>query len=79
MDVIGGPGDPSDMIVNFKGFVGDAVNNTGKDRGYVINTAKDLWKNYSLDKKGLKYKVIVTYKNQKAGELFIDLEELALE
>ncbi len=79
VDVIGGPGDPSDMIVNFKGFVGDAVNNTGEDRGYVINTAEDLWKNYSLDKKGLKYKVIVTYKNQKAGELFIDLEEPALE
>ncbi|MEA3415268.1 MAG: M14/M99 family metallopeptidase [Thermodesulfobacteriota bacterium] len=79
VDVIGGPGDPSDMIVNFKGFVGDSANNTGEDRGYVINTAKDLWKNYSRDKKGLKYKVIVTYKKQKAGELFIDLEEPALE
>jgi hypothetical protein len=79
VDVIGGPGDPSDMIVNFKGFVGDSADNTGEDRGYVINTAKDLWKNYSLDKKGLKYKVIVTYKNQKAGELIVDLEEPALE
>ena len=79
VDVIGGPGDPSDMIVNFKGFVGNSANNTGEDRGYVINTAKDLWKNYSLDKKGLKYKVIVTYKEQKAGELFIDLEKPALE
>ena len=79
VDVIGGPGDPSDMVVNFKGFVGDSANNTGEDRGYVINTAKDLWKNYSLDKKGLKYKVIVTYKNQKAGELIIDLKEPALE
>ena len=67
------------MIVNFKGFVGDSVNNTGEDRGYAINTARDLWKRYSLDKKGLKYKVLVTYKNQKAGELFIDLEEPALE
>jgi len=79
VDVIGGPGDPSDMIVNFKGFVGDAVNNTGEDRGYIINTAEDLWKNYSLDKKGLKYKVIVTYNKGKAGELFIDLEEPALD
>lgn len=78
VDVIGGPGDPSDMIVNFKGFVGNTVSNTGEDRGYVINTAKDLWKNYSLDKKGLKYKVIVTYNNQNAGELFIDLEEPVL-
>ncbi|MEA3280092.1 MAG: M14/M99 family metallopeptidase [Thermodesulfobacteriota bacterium] len=79
VDVIGGPGDPSDMIVNFKGFVGNASNNTGEDRGYVINTAEDLWKNYSLDKKGLKYKVIVTYNKQKAGELFIDLEKPALD
>ena len=67
------------MIVNFKGFVGDSANNRGEDRGYVINTAKDLWKGYSLDKKGLKYKVIVTYKNQKAGKLIIDLKEPALE
>jgi len=79
VDVIGGPGDPSDMIVNFKGFVSNTANNTGEDRGYVIDTAKDLWKNYSLDKKGLKYKVIVTYKNQKAGELFVEIEEPVLQ
>lgn len=31
--------DSSEVVVNFKGFVGDRRNNTGEDRGYVINTA----------------------------------------
>jgi len=73
VDVIGGPGDPSHYIVNFKGYVGNKQNNTGEDRGYVINTGKDLWKRYSLNKKGKKYQVIVTYDDKIVGKLFVDL------
>ena len=79
VDVLGGPGDPSHYIVNFKGYVGNKQNNTGEDRGYVINTGKDLWKRYSLDKKGKKYQVIVTYNDKAVGKLFVDLQESVLE
>lgn len=79
VDVIGGPGDPSHYIVNFKGYVGNKQNNTGEDRGYVINTGKDLWKRYSLNKKGKKYQVIVTYNDKIIGKLFVDLRKHVLE
>ncbi len=79
VDVIGGPGDPSHYIVNFKGYVGNKQNNTGEDRGYVINTGKDLWKRYSLNKKGRKYQVVVTYNDKIIGKLFVDLREHVLE
>ena len=46
MDVI--PSDLSGVKVNFKGFVGDWKNNTGEDRGYMVNTATALMKRYSL-------------------------------
>jgi hypothetical protein len=46
---------PSCLKINFKGFVGNRKNNTGEDRGYDINTATDLMRRYSLEKKGEKY------------------------
>ena len=73
VDVITGMGDPSDMVVNLKGFVGNKQNNTGEDRGYVVNTAEDLLKRYSLKKKGKTYQVVVTYKDKTVGKLFINL------
>lgn len=75
VDVITGIGDASDMVVNIKGYVGNEQNNTGEDRGYIVNTAEDLWKRYSLDKKGKTYQVVVTYEDKTVGKLFIDLEK----
>ena len=75
VDIIAGMGDPSDMIVNLKGYVGNKQNNTGEDRGHIINTAEDLWKRYSLNKKGKTYQVVVTYKDKIVGKMFIDLEK----
>jgi len=75
VDVITGMGDPSDMVVNLKGYVGNKQNNTGEDRGYIVNTAEDLWKRYSLDKKGKTYQVVVTYEDKTVGKLFVDLEQ----
>ncbi len=74
-DVTTGICDPSSLEVNFKGYVGDKVNNTGEDRGYTINTGKDLWKRYSLDRKGKRYQVVALHKNATIGKLFIDLED----
>ncbi len=77
IDIIGS-GDPSDLVVNFKGYAGNPSNNTGEDRGFAINTATDLWKRYSLNKKGLRYQVEVTYEKEQIGKLFIDLEDPVL-
>ena len=46
--------------VNFKGFVGDPSNNTGEDRGFVINTGSDLMERFSLDGRGEAYEIVVT-------------------
>ena len=77
IDIIG-TGDPSDLVVNFKGYTGNPANNTGEDRGFVINTATDLWKRYSLNKKGEHYHVDVTYGKEQIGKLFLDIEEPVL-
>ncbi len=75
VDVTSENGDPSLWVVNFKGFVGDRRSNDGEDRGFVINTAKDLLARYSIDKQGRSYPVVVTYQNAEVGKLFVDLKE----
>lgn len=64
----------SDVTVNFLGFVGNKSNNTGEDRGYLINTAKDLWTKYSKDKKGLQYPIAINYRGEKLGEIFVNIK-----
>lgn len=72
-DVISDAFDPSKLKVNFKGYVGPSSMNTGEDRGCSIDTAKDLWPNYSLDRKGLKYQVVTHGENAIIGKLFVEL------
>ena len=67
--------DPSDLVVNLKGFVGNASNNIGEDRGYVIDTAKDLWERYSLDDQGKNYQIVVTHNDKIIGKLFVDFKD----
>lgn len=75
VDVITSRVDPSELVVNLKGYVGQRSHNTGEDRGYRINSGKDLWKRYSLKKAGRQYQVIVTLEDKKVGKLFIDLDQ----
>lgn len=75
VDVINHIGDTSDLIVNLKGYVGNSANNTGEDRGYVINTSRDLWKSYSLEKRGKYYQMIVENNGDIIGKLFFDIED----
>ena len=64
------------IVVNFKGFVGNRTVNTGEDRGYIINTDRDLWKRYSLYGKDRIYQVVVSKKDNYAiGRLFFDIKE----
>ena len=66
----------NEIKVNFVGFVGDAANNTGDDRGYTINTARDLWVKYSEEMKGKNYKIDITTKlNRKIGTVYLNIEE----
>ncbi len=74
-DVITGRFDPADCVVNFKGFVGNRRNNDGEDRGYLIDTGKDvLMKRYSLDNQGKRYHILTTKGGEEVGKLFIDIE-----
>lgn len=75
LDVVAEGVNVNDLNVNFLGFVGNKIKNTGEDRGYAIHTAKDLWLKYSKDGKGLEYTIAISYKDKKIGQVFIDMEE----
>jgi len=77
VDVTVESGDASRLQVNFKGYVGNSRNNTGEDRGYVIDTGKDLWRRYSLAKNGKIYPIIVKYGEKVIGKLFVEIKEPA--
>jgi hypothetical protein len=54
--------------------VGNTQDNTGEERGYVIDTATNLWERYSLYKKGRVYQVVVSEQNDNIiGHLFFDI------
>ncbi|RPH52212.1 MAG: hypothetical protein EHM85_03745 [Desulfobacteraceae bacterium] len=78
LDIISGRRDRSNLVVNFKGYICNSRNNTGEDRGYVINTGKDLLSRYSLDRKGNSYQILVSNKNKTVGNLFVDLADPCL-
>ena len=77
VDVTVEPGNASRLQVNFKGYVGNSQKNTGEDRGYVIDTGKDLWRRYSLGKKGRTYYIIVKYDGEPIGKLFVNIKDPA--
>lgn len=70
-DVVATEWDSSEFVVNFKGYVGNSSINTGEDRGFSINTAKDLWPSYSLNKKGKKYQIVTSSKKAVLGKLYV--------
>jgi len=73
VDIISGNIDPSEYVVNFKGFVGDRSNNTGEDRGFIIDTSKNvLMKKYSVNKQDKHYYVDTSLNDKEVGKLFID-------
>ena len=75
IDIISSRRDHSNLVVNFKGYICNSKNNTGEDRGYLINTGKNLLSRYSLDKKGNSYQIVVSNKNGAVGNLFVDLSD----
>lgn len=73
VDVLPSTSRRSGIKVNFKGFVGDRKNNTGEDRGFVIDTGSALMKNWSIHKKDEFYEVVVTQGDTKIGRLIVKL------
>ncbi len=61
------------MKVNFKGFVGNRKYNDGEDRGYRINTARDLMVKYSKKHKGLNYNIIVNKAGKTIAVFFVNI------
>ena len=73
IDVLPRLSDSSGVKVNFKGFVGDPTNNTGEDRGYVINTETDLIERFSLDGKGGSYEILAARGDHILGRMVVKL------
>ncbi|MFH1154986.1 MAG: M14/M99 family metallopeptidase [Pseudomonadota bacterium] len=75
VDVRGRGIDPLQCVVNFKGFVGNIDNNTGEDRGYEIDTGRNvLMDRFSIDKKGLKYYIVTTFRDEEISRLYVDMK-----
>jgi len=64
---------PGGINVNVLGFVGNPSDNRGEDRGYTIDTARDLMSNWSLDGDGLLYGVAVKLGNRELAKMAIRL------
>ena len=65
----------NDIVVNLLGFTGDKNKNTGEDRGYLIDTNRDMWKKYSTDGKGSEYPIIVKYRGGKIGGVILKITD----
>lgn len=67
--------DSKEVSVNLLGFVPKKSVNTGEDRDYWIDTAKDLWAKYSVKKQGVEYPIVVKHGDEKIGEVFIKITQ----
>jgi hypothetical protein len=74
VDVIPSPANSSGITVNFKGFVGNKIHNTGEDRGYTVRTDRDLMRRYSLKDRGEFYEIIVSKDDHVLGRAVVKLD-----
>ncbi len=63
--------------VNFVGFVGNSQYNDAEDRGYQIDTGRDLLERFSIDGEGGVYLIRVQHLETKEliGEVYVSIEE----
>lgn len=73
VDVFTSTHDAEQLVVNVKGFVGTRRTNTGEDRGYVIDSATDLWLRYALDPDGTRYQVVTSFGDVRLGRMFVSV------
>lgn len=65
---------PEGAVVNFKGFVGQKRGNTGEDRGYTVDTSRDLMARYSLSEKQRIYEVVVEQQKTVLARMTIHID-----
>lgn len=75
LDVVVDGAQQKELTVNFRGFVGNRVHNSGEDRGYIIDTAKGLWVKYSKGKRGKNYTISISKGEEQIGTVYVDIEE----
>jgi len=75
VDVRTGLCDPGDLEVNIKGYVNDKLNNTGEDRGYIVDTAEDFWEKYAVGKNKNSYPVIVSQNSKRIADMLISINK----
>jgi len=64
-----------DFRVNFYGFVGNQEYNDAEDRGYVIDTARDLMPRFSLSGDGGSYRIEVLKDRKVIGSVYVAFVE----
>ncbi len=75
-DVVANPWRDERFTVNFKGFVGNRMNNDGEDRGYKISPAHDhLMVKYSLEKQGKIYPIVVSFGKQTVATFYVSIAD----
>jgi len=69
-------GTRSGFRINFVGFVGNKKFNDAEDRGYPINTARDLMQRFSVGEKGLLYLIDAENirTNENIGTVYVALD-----
>jgi len=67
--------DPSftDFRINFYGFIGNKNRNDAEDRGYVINTGKNLMPRFSIDGTGNIYRIEALHGSAVIGNVFLKI------
>jgi len=65
----------SDFRINFRGFVGNKSFNDAEDRGYDIDTAKDLIERYSIGENGDLFRIEAIKGRDSIGSVYVRLEE----
>lgn len=73
IDAIVEGADSREVSVNLLGFVPNKFVNKGEDRGYLVDTVKDLWVKYSIKRQGVEYPVVVKHGDKKIGGIFIKI------
>ncbi len=69
------PGADPNLRVNFVGFVGNERRNDAEDRGYRIDTAKDLITRFSTDGNGMEYRIEALSGQRVVGTMFVMIGE----
>jgi len=74
-DLVTSPPDDKGLKVNFKGFVGNPTVNDAEDRGYLIDTGRDLLQRFSENSRGKNYMIEVTRDGRRVASFFVDITE----